>query len=138
MQGDRLRVQLDNGYAETIGRAVFVFSRLEWDAIWTCEKLSPGYINNLGTKTAGLIANDLIRLTSALPSAADFAPHCAEFKSLVDIRNRLLHGKPGSAPNGDQNLFDNGVAWTIEKIDEAADRFTACQIALNPLMHALP
>jgi hypothetical protein len=138
MKNDRLRVQLDGAYAEAIGRAVFVFARLEWDAIWICEKLDPGYINNLGTKTAGRIANDLTRLTTMLPTGARFAPHCAEFKRLVDIRNKLLHGKPGTAVNGDQNLIDRGVPWTIEKINDAADEFSTAQIDLNPLMHSLP
>jgi hypothetical protein len=138
MKDDRLRVQLESAYAEAIGRAVFIFARLEWDAVWICEKLNPGYINNLGTKTAGLIANDLIRLTIALPNGTEFAPHCVEFKRLVDIRNKLLHGKPGTAVNGDQNLFDRGVPWTIKKINDAADEFSTAQIALNPLMHSLP
>jgi len=62
MKDDRLRVQMDSLYAEAIGRAVFVFSRLEWDAIWICEKVTPGYSNQLGVKTAGKIANDLGRL----------------------------------------------------------------------------
>lgn len=138
MKDDRLRVQLDSSYAEAIGRAVFVFARLEWDAIWICEKLDPDYINNLRTKTAGRIANDLIGFTSPLQNAAEFSGPCAEFKRLVGIRNRLLHGKPGTAVNGNQNLFDRGAPWTIAMINDAADEFSTCQIALNPLMHALP
>jgi hypothetical protein len=138
MKDDRLRVQLESAYAEAIGRAVFIFARLEWDAVWICERLDPGYINNLRAKTAGGIAKDLTRLTIALPNGTTFAPHCAEFKRLVGIRNKLLHGKPGTAVSGDQNLFDHGVPWTIEEINDAADEFSTAQIALNPLMHSLP
>ena len=101
-------------------------------------KLAPGYINSLGVKTAGRIAIDLIDLTSTAPNAAAFAAPCAEFKRLVDTRNKLLHGKPGTAPNGDQNLFDRGSAWTIDKINDAADEFASCDRSLNPLMHSLP
>lgn len=128
---------MENAYAEAVGRAVFIFARLEWDAVWVCEKLQPGYINNLGKKTAGRIADDLTRLTSTATSAAAFAPICTDFKRLVDVRNRLLHGKPGTSNDGDQNLFDRGVAWTIGKINDAADEFTTCDLELNPMMHAL-
>jgi hypothetical protein len=84
------------------------------------------------------IANDLINLTAALPDAGPYRLYCVEFKRLVGIRNSLLHGKPGAAPNGDQNLFDKGIPWTVQKINDAADEFSACQIALNPLVHLLP
>ena len=138
MKDSRLLVPLDAAYAEALGRAVFVFARLEWSAVWICQKLAPGYINSLGVKTAGRIAIDLIDLTSTAPNAAAFAAPCAEFKRLVDTRNKLLHGKPGTAPNGDQNLFDRGSAWTIDKINDAADEFASCDRSLNPLMHSLP
>jgi hypothetical protein len=53
MKNDRLRFTLDNPYAVALGRAVFAFARLEWDAVWCCNKLEPGYIDNLaGLETA--------------------------------------------------------------------------------------
>ena len=51
-----------NPYAVALGRAVFAFAGLEWDADWCYNKLEPGYIDNLSKKTAGNVAADLIRL----------------------------------------------------------------------------
>ena len=62
-----------------------------------------------------------------------------EFKRLVGVRNNLVHGKPASTPNGDQNLFNdkNWTPWTIPQINKAADEFAECGAALNQLMHSL-
>src|SRR5258707_663209 len=97
MKDDRLRFTLDDPYATALGRAVFAFARLEWDAVWCCNKLKPYYLNNLSKKTAGNVAADLIRLAStdkALWSVYETC--CHEFKRLVVVRNELLHGKPGA------------------------------------------
>jgi hypothetical protein len=136
MKDDRLRVTMEDDYARAIGRAVFVFARLEWGAVWCCEKFEQNYINKLADKTAGTIANDLIRLASARRDMWDsFKSPSVEFKKLVEDRNNLLHGKPGSTPENDQRLFNAGIPWTVAMIDDAADRFTACQILLNDLLH---
>ncbi len=136
MKDDRLRMTLDDPYAAALGRAVFAFARLEWDAAWCCNKLEPGYIDNLSKKTAGNIAADLMRLASANQALWDvYEASCNEFKRLVVVRNELLHGKPGATdPESDQRLFKQGVAWAIELVDDAADDFTACQIQLNDML----
>lgn len=84
-----------------------------------------------------LIAGDLIRLAKRRPNQQDrksCADPATEFKALVDVRNGIFHAQPGTAPDGAQRLFRNGVPWTPATIDEAADRFAACSVRLNALL----
>jgi hypothetical protein len=115
MKDDRLRMTLDDPYAIALGLAVFAFTRLEWDAVWCCNKLQPGYIDNRAKKTAGNVADDLIRLTSAdQPLWSVYGNSCYEFKRMVRMRNELLHGIPGAtSPEKEQRIFKQGVPWTI-------------------------
>jgi hypothetical protein len=104
VKDDRLRYSLEAEYARSLGRALFVFAALEWNSAHCCEKISPGYLNNLKKKTAGNVADDLIDLVRTLRPVV-WASHetaCEEFKTLVKLRNRIAHGKPGTASNGDQ------------------------------------
>lgn len=140
MSDDRLRVTLDAPYANALGVAMFCFARCEWDAVWCCERLQPGFIATIEPKkkTAGTIAKDLLRLADSIPDN-DLRFHChevaKEFDSLVLERNGLLHGKPGTAKDGAQRLFRHGSAWTIETVDALSDAFTRCQVKLNDLVH---
>lgn len=47
MKDDRLRVPVDHGYIEALGRAAYVFATLEWDAVWCCERMQSNYIQKL-------------------------------------------------------------------------------------------
>jgi hypothetical protein len=89
-------------------------------------------------KTAGVIAKELIDLVKAINDptlrAICLIPSM-EFQRLVQERNGLLHGKPGTAPNGDQRLFRRGQEWTIPAIDAFADEVSACSILLNEIVH---
>lgn len=138
MKDDRLRVPIDDPYLHAVGLAMVCFARLEWDAVYCCEKMQPGYINTVGGKTAGQIANDLVALTAAHPNAAIVAslgPPAAAFKRLVGMRNGLIHANPGTAPNGDQRLFRHGTEWTIAMVNDAADDFVAAGTPLNHHFH---
>lgn len=135
---DRLRVAVDDAYVAALGRATFVFAILEWNAVWCAEHLSPGFLNGIAKKTAGKIAVDFLALVEKITDPALKAgckPPAIEFKRLVNIRNGILHGKPGTAPDGAQRLFRDGTAWSPEAIDSAADEFAACGIQLNALLH---
>jgi hypothetical protein len=140
MSDDRLRVTLDAPYASALGLAMFCFARCEWDAVWCCERLQPGFIATIEPKrkTAGIIAKDLLRLVTSIADN-DLRLHCQEianeFDSLVLERNALLHGKPGTATAGAQRLFRHGSVWTIETVDALSDSFTRCQVRLNDLVH---
>jgi hypothetical protein len=140
MIDDRLRVQIDQPYAGALGLATFCWARCEWDAVWCCEHLEPGYIETIEPKklTAGKIATKLLNLIDAIidPKLKGICVEPAiEFRRLVDERNGLMHGKPGTAPNGDQRLFRGGTEWTVDDVNALSDAITACQIQLNDIVH---
>lgn len=140
MKDDRLRVPVEEKDLLALGRAAYTFARLEWQAVWCMEKLSPGYVGKLSKKTAGTIAIDLtdavaaltdVNLQSALNGPAN------EFKRLVADRNGILHGKPGTAPDGSQLLFRDGVPWSSDRLEDVADEFAACEQSLNSIFYGL-
>ena len=140
MKSDRLRVTLDVAYSEALGLAAFCWARCEWDVAWCCERLQPNYLASIEAerKTAGTMANDLLRFVRSIGDPrlrAKCMQPAIEFKRLVEERNGLMHGKPGSASNGDQRLFRNANEWTIDAVNDLSDAFTACQIQLNNLVH---
>lgn len=138
MKDDRLRVPIDDPYLHAVGLAVICFARLEWNAVWCCERLDPGYLTTIAKKTAGDIANDLIARVAkhADPAVvASLAPLTAKFKHLTGVRNSLMHANPATAPNGDQRLFRHGTEWTIAMVDDAADAFTENSLGLNHHLH---
>jgi hypothetical protein len=140
VKDDRLRVTYQPEYAEALGLAAFCFARCEWDASYCCERLSPGYLSTIepDKKTAGKIANELKSLVSNLTNEelkALCETAAEEFAEVVKVRNALLHGKPCTAPDGDQVLSGHDGIWTVEMIQGFADRATACQIKLNDILH---
>ena len=138
MKDDRLRVPIDNAYVEALGRATYVFATLEWNAVWCCKRMQADYIRKLGRKTAGVIADDLVRLARRRPNPQvriDCLGPAQEYKRLVGTRNSILHGKPGTASTGEQRLFRDGNPWTPKMIDDAADEFAACSRLLNALLY---
>jgi len=139
MSDDRLRIPQDSNYFHAIGLAVVVFARLEWDALWCCERLAPGYINTIEPqkKTAGMIAVDLKQLflrVSDIDMRSKIIPFGVEFEAIVQERNGLLHGKPRTAPNGDQRLVRHAVEWTIDAVNEFSDRCVRAGMPLNALL----
>ena len=137
---DRLRIPQDGEYFKAIGMAAIAFARLEWDAVWCCERLQPGYINTIEVqkKTAGKIGNDLRTLFSRVADVAfrsRIEPFADEFREVVEQRNQLLHGKPGTAPNGDQRLFSGGFEWSIDAVNAFSDRCVKAGEPLNTLLY---
>ncbi len=136
MKSDRLRVPVDEPYILAIGRATYVFATMEWNAVWCCERMQRNYIGSLRRKTAGKIAIDLVRLAMPINLGRDGCLGPAiEFLRLVEFRNGILHGKPGTSPTGEQRLFRDGIPWTSSMIDDAADQFADCSISLNLLLY---
>ncbi len=136
-------VPLEESYAAALGRAVFIFSRLEWQAVWCCEKINPGCIAPLSKRTAGGVSKALIKAVEDAPDAAKqlLEDAAINFAALVEERNGLAHGRPCTAPSGDQRLSRHGKIWTHELIDKAADEFALCSQNLNTIfyeyLHAL-
>lgn len=139
MKDDRLRVPVDDPYVIALGRATYVFATLEWNAVWCAERLNPGFIGKIAKKTAGVIAADLLVLVDRIMDPvlkAACEPPTHHFKKLVEIRNGILHGKPGTAPDQSQRLFRHGAVWNVADVDDAADEFAACSDRLNALLYS--
>jgi hypothetical protein len=142
MANDRLRVPVEADYVAAIGLFTYAFARLEWDAIWCCERMKPGYIHDLAKKTAGKIAHDLLTLFEKHPDPAIREvglPAAMVFTGMVEIRNSLVHGKPFTA--GDekrsQRLSRHGYneGWTIDTINVATDSFVRAAGNLNHMLY---
>ena len=138
MADKRFLVPIADDYVVALGRATYVFATLEWNAVWCCERLKSGFINRVGKKTAGNIADCLIKYVSEIDDES-LKQTCVgpsnEFKRLSEVRNSLVHGIPGTSPDNVQCLFRYGVAWTIEMINDAADEFAICSEDLNALLY---
>ena len=134
MKDDRLRVPVEPTYVAVLGLAAYEFASLEWNAVWCCERLEPGCIDRIAERTARNIAKYFIRLAEANGNAETISAAC-RFDALVQRRNELLHGKPGTDKDGEQRLFRSGVAWTEDEIGKVADDFTECSITLNSLLY---
>ena len=138
MKDDRLRIPFEASYVEALGRALYVFAYTEWNAVYCCERMRKNYLHTVSRKTAGQIANDLVTLVKRRPDPklrADCLGPAEEFQRCVLVRNGLVHSNPATGPAGEQRLFRQGVAWTPEMIDNAADEFAACDIALSHLLY---
>ena len=131
------RIPVDPAYSEKLGKAMFIFARLEWQAVWCCEKIAPGSIAPLKERTAGGVAKTLARLAPESPKAAqrDLEVAARRFLELVEMRNGLAHGRPCTAPDGEQRLSRDGFIWTPEAIDKVANEFAECDIELNRLYY---
>jgi hypothetical protein len=85
-----------------------------------------------------MIAADLVRLAKNQPDPQvriDCLGPALEFERLVELRNGILHGEPGTASTGEQRLMRHGNPLTPTMIDDAADEFAACSIFLNALLY---
>jgi hypothetical protein len=142
MKGDHKRVLVEHDYAFSLGRAVFIFAKLEWSAINCCERIVPNSFHALQfrQKTARKLAEKLINLAATLPPSlqSEVCTAAREFDRLRKKRNELLHGQPGSTSDGAQRLIRDSVPWEVEKIDEVADDFTEWNDRLVALRDKLP
>ncbi|APO93712.1 hypothetical protein [Xanthomonas vesicatoria] len=141
MSDERLSVPQDPEYFAAMGLATIAFARLEWNAVWCCERLAPGYLQTIEPKkkTAGVVARDLEKFAKRLPNrelGELILPLAEEFGAVVELRNGLLHARPGTAPDLAQRLFRYGQVWSIDKINEFSDRCTRAGQPLNALLHA--
>lgn len=141
MSDERMLIPQDPEYFQAVGLAVIAFARLEWDAVWCCERLKPDYIGTIETqkKTAGAIAKDLKILFSQVADQAlrtKITPFAERFELLAKERNALLHGKPATSNNNEQRLFRGGDEWTIAAINDFADQCVIAGMPLNALLYS--
>ncbi|MEQ9919771.1 hypothetical protein ABRQ09_02770 [Pectobacterium brasiliense] len=136
---DRLRSPVQSDYTEALGRAAFTFATCEWQVVWCSEKICPGTLRKIIDKemTAGKIAKCFIDLCRNMPASKEreelsFA--AKKFATLVEERNRILHGKPCTGPNGEARLSGSGVIEIID-LNNAADSFIECSSELNRMFY---
>jgi len=124
MSDERLRVQLEPAYAQALGRATYCFAILEWRVVWCGESIQVDWLKEVQHKAAGLIGLRFEKLVASMPDSElrdRLRALGKDFMELVDQRNQIIHGKPSTAPGGEQRL---GAA-VIPELDTAADRFIA-------------
>ena len=140
MTHERLLVPISPDYASAIGLAVYCFARLEWHAIWCCERIEPGSLNELEDRTAGQVADTLLHLVEGLGGSdeeQDLKDAAADFRALVGTRNNLVHAKPGTSIDGEQALYRHGDQWLLSELASVADAFARCSTRLNRALQGL-
>lgn len=140
MRNDRLRIPSNSDYTSALGLAVYCFASLEWNAVWCCERIEPGSIENLADRTAGRVADTLLHLVERLDRSgeqSDLKSAASDFRFLVGTRNNLVHAKPGTAPDGQQSLFRHGDQWTLTELEGVADSFATCSMRLHQALQGL-
>ncbi|NJC04601.1 hypothetical protein GGQ97_000394 [Sphingomonas kaistensis] len=140
MNNERLGVPVRAEYASAVGLAVYCFAGLEWNAVWCCERIEPGSMEDLADRTAGRVADTLVHLVQGLEHSAkqsDLEKAAMEFRALVGARNNLVHAKPGTAHDGEQALLRHGDQWTIGELEAVADAFAECGNRLNKALDGL-
>lgn len=137
MNDDRLRIPVESDYLQAIGMALYAFTRLEWSAVWCIEKLSPESIGPMSERTAGGIGKAFQKEVGKLGLSPDHMLCLAadEFAQLADVRNGICHAHPGTAVDGAQRLFRHGTPWTVALLEDAADKFAACDVKLNAIFY---
>ncbi len=135
MKNARLRQAVKPDYLHALGQATYCFALCEWQVVWCCEKIRVGSANAIIAEelTAGRIAKRFLDLTRNMPPSKGreaLKESAAQFASLVEIRNQILHGKPCTGSSGESRLSSSRVL-EIEDLEDAADKFSQCNIELN-------
>lgn len=139
MTDARLRVPVDDRYAHALGLASYAFACCEWQVVWCCEKIKPSSVNKIvaDEMTAGTIGRYFANIVRNMPNSKgryELANAAEEFLGLVEIRNRIVHGKPCTAPSGEQRLSGDGII-EIADLEDAADAFAVCGGTLNAIFY---
>lgn len=139
MNKDRLRQPFKSDYNQSLGVAVSCFVICEWNAVYCAERIKPGALNQMvdGELTAGQIAKKLLDIVRNMPPSnerQELTNAAQSFAQLVSLRNKILHGKPCTGPNGEARLSSSSVI-EIPDLENAADVFSACSLELNRLLH---
>jgi len=139
MKDDRKRQPVKADYTRALGLAAYCFAICEWQVVWCCETIRPGYLRKIVGKelTAGPIAKvfvDLARNMPKSPQREELSRAAQTFSGLVKVRNAIFHGKPCTGPSGDARLSARKVL-ELSDLEDGADSFSACGIELNRLFH---
>lgn len=134
---DRQGFKLD--YQRAVGQAALCFAACQWNIVNCAERIRPRSIRTITGKNfnAGTIAEEFVNVVRNMPPSPerDELSEVAErFRALVPLRNRIIHGKPCTGPNGEARLYSRGVL-EIPELEAAADAFSECSIEANRLLH---
>jgi hypothetical protein len=140
MRNDRLRSSVKSEYLEALGRVAYTFASCEWQVAWSCERLRPGSLHKIVDEelTAGKIAKVFIDLSRNMPKSnerGELQAIAQRFTELVAVRNGILHGKPCTAPDGEQRLSASEVV-ELGDLESAADDFSECGMRLNLIYYS--
>lgn len=129
---------MDLGYAHALGVAMYAFSGLEWNVIWCCERLQPNSIYKLAELTSGVVKKRFRKLATEVADDAlreRLLQAADRFDPLVDLRNDFVHGRPMTDTDGGQRVSGQHGPWTIQRLEDTADEFTACSSVFNAFLH---
>jgi hypothetical protein len=87
--------------------------------------------------TAGTIAKHFVNVVKNMPKSKareELSELAKEFMKLKDERNRIVHGKPCTAPSGAQRLSAEGIIEVCD-LERAADSFADCGSRLNAVYY---
>ena len=137
------RIRLSSNYIYAIGRATYNFAYLEWGIIWLYETIDRGFLVKSRSLTAGQIAKSFLEVVDGLnPSdtgTSAIVDVAKAFDELVVDRNRLMHGNPFTASEGEQHLAYHGKhgkkEWSLEEIDAFSDRLADISIEAGKILH---
>ena len=135
MKDDRLCSPVKDDYANALGRTAYTFSSLEWQVVCCAEKIRLGSLRKIvdNEMTAGQIAKTFLDITRNMPKSRErdeLKTLASQFMDLVEVRNKIMHGKPCTGPNGEARL-NGGAVIEIPDLENAADNFVECSSKLN-------
>lgn len=130
-------------YLRELGRATYNFAYAEWGIVWLAETLEPGFLSDAQTLTAGQIARRFSSAVEKVPvtehDLAELIELAKRFLGLVEERNRLLHGNPFTADDGEQRLLYSGKhgrkEWTEKLVQQFSDDAAILGSAAGRLLH---
>jgi hypothetical protein len=136
-------IPANDQYLRELGRATYNFAYLEWGIVWLTETLEPGFLGEAQTLTAGQIARRFSNAVEQVPVSdsdrAELLELATGFLDLVDERNRLIHGNPFTADNGEQRLLYTGKHgrkdWTEALMQKFSDDAAILGSAAGRLLH---
>lgn len=139
----RENVPAKDQYLRELGRATYNFAYVEWGIVWLVETLEPGFLRDAQTLTAGQIARRFLTAVERIPVTEPDMPELTElagnFLGLVEERNRLIHGNPFTADNGQQWLYYSGKHgrkdWTEALIQQFSDDAATLGSDAGRLLH---
>jgi hypothetical protein len=139
MKDQRKRLPVKQDYVQALGLATYAFASCEWQVVWCCEKIRPGSLTKIVSDemTAGQIARYFLNISSDFPNRKEREELLRLARTFVDLvteRNKILHGKPCTGPNGESRLSGKGVIELVD-LEDAADAFAECGSKLNALYY---